>query len=104
MMRSWRRLSNWFEDAELELDRLEKVFPQLHDSGGISRKRRSTQKLLGQRIVMHGVIRFEWDSGFGRLTSLVGHSDLLTPVLQLLGNVEDACFVFEKSLARPDFG
>ncbi|KAF1785923.1 hypothetical protein GQ600_3296 [Phytophthora cactorum] len=25
MMRSWRRLSNWFEDAELELDRWRKV-------------------------------------------------------------------------------
>ncbi|KAF1786021.1 hypothetical protein GQ600_18769 [Phytophthora cactorum] len=56
MMRSWRRLSNWFEDVELELDHLEKVLMDLHDSRGISRKRRSrlTQKLLGQRIVMHG--------------------------------------------------
>ncbi|KAG6950152.1 hypothetical protein JG687_00014427 [Phytophthora cactorum] len=106
MMRSWRRLSNWFEDVELELDHLEKVLMDLHDSRGISRKRRSrlTQKLLGQRIVMHGVIRFEWHSGFGRLKSLVGYSDLQTPLLRLLGDVEDVCFVFEKSLARPDLG
>ncbi|KAG6958002.1 hypothetical protein JG687_00009625 [Phytophthora cactorum] len=126
MIRSWRRLSNWFEDVELKFERLEKsaegsivattttsitinevtvrnVFPRLHNSRNHKGRSRQTQKLLGQRIVMHGSTRFEWDSAFDRVTSVVGHSDLLTPMLRLLGNVEDVTIAFEDSRVRPDF-
>ncbi|GMF40971.1 unnamed protein product [Phytophthora fragariaefolia] len=123
MLRSWKCLSLWFQDVELELEGLDRgaagslvaitrtsititertlrnVFPHLCSN---SSYRRLADRLLGQRIVMRGLTRFEWDGSCGRFTSVMAHSDLLTPILQLLGNVEDVSLVFVRSIISPDF-
>ncbi|KAE9175534.1 hypothetical protein PF005_g25359 [Phytophthora fragariae] len=120
MMRSWKCLSQWFQDVELELEGLDRgaagslvavtrtgvtitertlrnVFPRLCSD------RRLADRLLGQRIVMRGLTRFEWDGACGRFTSVMAHSDMLTPMLRLLGSVEDVSLVFERSIISPDF-
>lgn len=120
MMRSWKCLSLWFQDVELELEGLDRgaagslvavtrtsvtitertlrnVFPRLCSD------RRLADRLLGQRIVMRGLTRFEWDGECGRFTSVMAHSDMLTPMLRLLGSVEDVSLVFERSIISPDF-
>lgn len=123
MMRSWKCLSMWFQDVELEIEGIDRgaagslvaiartsvtitertlrnVFPHLCSS---SSNRRLADRLLGQRIVMRGLTRFEWDGLSGRFTSVMAHSDLLTPMLRLLGSVEDASLVFDRSIISPDF-
>ncbi|EGZ15339.1 hypothetical protein PHYSODRAFT_447819, partial [Phytophthora sojae] len=79
---------------------LRKVFPHLcasHDG------RHLRDRLLGQRIVMHGSTYFQWDSDSGRVVNVIAQSDMLTPMLHLLGSLEDVAFVFDKALVSPDF-
>ncbi|KAG4047376.1 hypothetical protein PC123_g17267 [Phytophthora cactorum] len=124
MLRSWRCISLWFQDVEVNLEGLDRsaagsveaitttsvtitertprnVFPHLISKSGSTSE--LAQQLLGRRIVMRGLTRFEWDSAAGCFTSVMAHSDLLTPVLHLLGNVEDVARVFERSSITPDF-
>lgn len=124
MMRSWKCLSLWFQDVELELEDLDRstpgslvsmtrttvtitertlrnVFPHLHRNSGAGA--RLATKLLGQRIAMRGLTRFVWDSVGGRFTRVIAHSDLLTPLLRLLDSIEDVSLVFDRSIISSDF-
>uniref|UniRef100_H3H6P4 BZIP domain-containing protein n=1 Tax=Phytophthora ramorum TaxID=164328 RepID=H3H6P4_PHYRM len=127
MLTSWRSLSLWFKDVELELEGLEKagldsvvattitsatitqqtlqcVFPHLRaDTTGASARSRLADKLLGQRIVMRGSTRFSWGRESRRVERVMGQSDMLTPMLRLLGNLEDVSVVFEGALVTLDF-
>ncbi|KAG1690143.1 hypothetical protein DVH05_028351 [Phytophthora capsici] len=117
IMRNWKYFSLWFQDAQVELNGLEKggvdsliasittsftitqrslttVFPHLCTA----QARPLADKLLGQRIVMQGLTRFDWDPAYSRVTSVISESDMLTPMLELLGSLEDVSTVFEKSL------
>ncbi|OWY97488.1 hypothetical protein PHMEG_00031967 [Phytophthora megakarya] len=60
-------------------------------------------KLLGQRIICRGRTCFEWDTAVGRVSRVTTQSDLLTPMLRLLGNLEDTSLVFSEGLISPDF-
>ncbi|OWZ09890.1 hypothetical protein PHMEG_00017334 [Phytophthora megakarya] len=121
MIRSWYFLQ-WFGDVSEELINLSKttkysmiattkisvtitnktlayVFPHLRRDEDCSLRR----KLLGQRIVMRGSSCFEWGEGHERVTSVIAQSDMLTPMLHLLGNWEDVSWVFERAIISPDF-
>ncbi|KAG2993235.1 hypothetical protein JG687_00015540 [Phytophthora cactorum] len=123
IMRSWKCLSMWFEDVELELEDLTKtgrgsivaetttqvtitertlrnVFPHLSSS---DEGRALADKLLNQRLVMRGSVRFEWDPVYCRMASVMSQSDLLRPVLRLLGTLDDTSRALEKALISPDF-
>ncbi|KAF4041737.1 hypothetical protein GN244_ATG06056 [Phytophthora infestans] len=119
MLRSWKCSSMWFQDVELEPERLVKtrhsivaetttrvertlrnVFPHL---SGSKKGRALGDKLLNQRLVMRGSVRFEWDPVYCRMASVMSQSDVLGPVLRLLGDLEDTSYVFEKALISPDF-
>ncbi|ETO68021.1 hypothetical protein F442_14958 [Phytophthora nicotianae P10297] len=122
MMRSWKCLCMWFEDVELELEGLTKtgnsvvaetttrvtitertlrnVFPHLTSS---DKDHPLADKLLNQRLVMRGSMRFEWDPAYCRVASVMSKSDLLRSMLRLLGNLEDTSRVFERALISPDF-
>ncbi|ETP37234.1 hypothetical protein F442_14949 [Phytophthora nicotianae P10297] len=52
---------------------------------------------------MLGSIRFEWDAINGQVTSVSTESDMLTPMLHLLGNLEDVSRVFADALLSLDF-
>ncbi|EGZ29321.1 hypothetical protein PHYSODRAFT_309730 [Phytophthora sojae] len=118
-MRSWCFLQ-WFDDVEAELENLQKstkmslnatmttsvtitnrtlsnVFPYLKKSSSLA------CKLVGQRIVMRGSARFDWDSSTSRVTSVISQSDMLTPMLRLLGSFEDVSQVFDQALISPEF-
>ncbi|KAG1690138.1 hypothetical protein DVH05_028346 [Phytophthora capsici] len=124
MLRSWKCMSLWFQDVEQEMETMDRgaagslaimtrtgvtitertlrnVFPHLINHNGSYSE--LAHKLLGQRIVMRGLTRFEWNSEVSRFTSVVASSDLLTPLLELLGNVGDVARVFERSAISPDF-
>ncbi|KAG7376999.1 hypothetical protein PHYPSEUDO_012336 [Phytophthora pseudosyringae] len=124
MIRTWKCISLWFQDVELEIEGMGKgsvgslvaatttrmtitertlrnVFPHLCDTSG--KYKGLAEKLDGQRVVMRGSIRFEWDPAQRRVSSVTAQSDLLRPILRLVGNVEEASQVFEKSIISPTF-
>lgn len=124
MLRNWKCMSLWFQDVEVTLEGLDRsaagsleaitktsvtitertlrnAFPRLVSKDGAHFE--LAQQLLGRRIVMRGLTHFEWDSGRRCFTSVMTHSDLLAPMLHLLGNVEDVAQVFERSTITPDF-
>ncbi|OWZ09862.1 hypothetical protein PHMEG_00017366 [Phytophthora megakarya] len=122
MMKQWKLLSQWFVGIEFNLVELKSisagslvaatttsvtftertmhiVFPRL-----ISGKRRMLgEKLLNRRIVMHGSVRLAWSTTNCQIIGLFAESDMLTPVLRLLGNLQDTSYVFEKAPISPSF-
>ncbi|KAI9919473.1 hypothetical protein PsorP6_017305 [Peronosclerospora sorghi] len=120
ILTNWKHFTFLFKDVEIELDELAKtgmgsltastttsftitkrsltkVFPNLphcQSLEGIS----LGQKLLGQRVVMRGSTRFHWDSRNRQVTSVISESDMLTPLLNILGSLEDVSRVLQKSL------
>ncbi|KAG6618947.1 uncharacterized protein IUM83_01341 [Phytophthora cinnamomi] len=59
-------------------------------------------KLLGRRLEMHGFLCFGWDHVEDRVSSVNYSFDMLTPLMQLLGSLEDATRVFDGALLTPD--
>ncbi|KAG7375824.1 hypothetical protein PHYPSEUDO_015188 [Phytophthora pseudosyringae] len=128
IMTSWRRISRWFPDMEVELDGVTKdaarsflarttttvtiseqtlrnAFPHLwlNDRRGERQWLTLAEKIVGQRIVMRGSTQFEWDSAVCRVRRVASHSDMLTPMLTLLGSLENVSRVFDKALVTMDF-
>ncbi|ETN03922.1 hypothetical protein PPTG_15239 [Phytophthora nicotianae INRA-310] len=122
VLRSWERLSLWFDDVAVGLDGLAKdlggtliatttisvtitertleyAFPHLVEGEDSS----LGQKLLDQRLVMAGSTRFEWDEKSCRVSSVASQSDMLTPILRLLSGLEEVSRVFEKASISPEF-
>ncbi|OWZ20871.1 hypothetical protein PHMEG_0004670, partial [Phytophthora megakarya] len=59
-------------------------------------------KLLGQRLVMHGSVRFSWNSSVNRVDGLLSQSDMVTPLLQLLGNIDDVSLLLGNARVTPE--
>ncbi|KAL3673991.1 hypothetical protein V7S43_001676 [Phytophthora oleae] len=122
LLENWKQLSIYHEDMEIELVRLdvgpdedliatvrsattmsEKAlrhgFPHLFDNGEWTPL---GAKLLGQRMDMHGAISFVWDEARGRVSSLQYSVDMLTPMMQVLRNFDDAARVFDEAHVSPE--
>ncbi|KAF4129946.1 hypothetical protein GN958_ATG20838 [Phytophthora infestans] len=122
VVRGWCFM-NWFDDVEVELEHLSKsagnsmivttitsvtitqrtlanVFPHLLNS-----KNEDTlaSKLRGQRITMRGSTCFKWNAVTKRVVSVMAQSDMLTPMLRLLGSLENVSQVFDKVCISPSF-
>ncbi|KAF4319354.1 hypothetical protein BBO99_00006004 [Phytophthora kernoviae] len=54
------------------------------------------------QLEVQGSVRFEWDANLGRVASVLCKADLLTPLLALLGNLEDVSRVFSNALVTPE--
>ncbi|KAG2773974.1 hypothetical protein PC129_g14486 [Phytophthora cactorum] len=57
-------------------------------------------KLKDERLVLHGSVRFHWDNTINRVISIQAHADMVTPLVQLLGNLKDASLVFTNALVN----
>ncbi|POM73514.1 Hypothetical protein PHPALM_9633 [Phytophthora palmivora] len=122
LLDGWRQLSMYHEDMEIELVRLDvgldndliaavrsattmsenalrHGFPHLFKDGQWTPL---GARLLGQRIVMHGTVSFVWNEEKGRVASLQYSVDMMTPMMQLLGNFEDVSHVFGHAHVTPD--
>ncbi|OWZ06597.1 hypothetical protein PHMEG_00021127 [Phytophthora megakarya] len=120
VLKCWGYL-HWFEDVEVNLESMRKctngvisttvasmtisertlhnVFPTLlngenEDLAG---------KLLGKRVTVTGVTYFEWDYTCDKASSIQTRNDVLTPMLGLLGSIENVSRVFDKALISLDF-
>ncbi|OWY93203.1 hypothetical protein PHMEG_00037486, partial [Phytophthora megakarya] len=60
-------------------------------------------KLIGQQILIRSTVHFQWDSKNGRVGSFVFKADMMTPLLHLLGSLEDVAHVFSKARVTPEF-
>ncbi|KAG2760927.1 hypothetical protein PC129_g20955 [Phytophthora cactorum] len=67
-------------------------------------------KVLGRRLTLSGTVRFTWDNSTKRMTGLISQSDIISPLLQLLDDVEDisimfssACMTLECNLLEDSF-
>eukprot|EP00644_Phytophthora_capsici_P018458 jgi/Phyca11/576383/estExt2_Genewise1.C_PHYCAscaffold_870073 len=120
ILRNWSYLSWWFKDLEVELetvtktspetlvastttsftitkDTLSRVFPNLVNNSAL------TSKLLGQRVTIQGWTVLQWDDTVDLVTRVNSESDLLSPMLRLLGSLEDVSVVFDEALVTLDF-
>ncbi|KAK1948424.1 hypothetical protein P3T76_000713 [Phytophthora citrophthora] len=123
LVKNWAMLSLSFEDITVQLERLDRagddllvattttsitirsetlrrVFPHLLGHDDIS----LATKLQDQRIVMRSSVRFDWDSSTRRIVRMLSQADMLTPILHLLGNVQDVSRVFDEALHRVGSG
>ncbi|KAL3665152.1 hypothetical protein V7S43_009781 [Phytophthora oleae] len=112
LLERWRVFTHTFPDGYTQLEGLKRVsdaslvattntsvtltkqalvttFPSLREDS--ARQELIVTKLLDQRVVVRGSVRFEWDSATKRVTGLVTCMEML----QLLGNLEDVAFVFD---------
>ncbi|OWZ21147.1 hypothetical protein PHMEG_0004338 [Phytophthora megakarya] len=88
-------------DSTITLKRLEKCL--LSISGGEDYKCLSlASKLLGQRLVVPMSVRFEWDEMNNRISSMHYEPDFLTPLLKILGNLEETTRVLNSTMAYPN--
>ncbi|KAG6617581.1 bZIP transcription factor 1 [Phytophthora cinnamomi] len=124
IMEQWRLYTLYHTDLHMALERLERgpdnsviattktsmtitestlfhAFRHLLD-GNCSHSDSIVSKLLGQRIVMRGSVQFGWDEQSGRVCRLTCSADMLTPMLKLLGSLEDVAFVFSRARITPD--
>ncbi|KAG3242558.1 hypothetical protein PI124_g12626 [Phytophthora idaei] len=118
MIQNWQQISRWFPGIEMELDRLQKdptgslvvtmtttvciseqtirvVFSHLHDSDGNGTRDTLAHQLLDQTLIMRGSMHFEWSDTCHRITRVSSQSDMLTPMVRLLGSLEAVPRVFE---------
>ncbi|OWZ04176.1 hypothetical protein PHMEG_00023964 [Phytophthora megakarya] len=122
----WKLFSLCFDDITVNLQRVEEgpvgnsvvattttsitittaslrlVFPHLIQEGDPRTVTSIGDKLLGQRLVMRGSVVFEWDSAMCRVSRMQSRSDMLTPLMRVLGNVRDVSRVFEGSRMTPE--
>ncbi|ETL24826.1 hypothetical protein L916_21235 [Phytophthora nicotianae] len=118
LLESWRLFSLYHKGIHLELERIEKdgacsvvattktsltitentirnVYPHLSvNEFGDFELSPLACRLINQRIEMNGTVRFSWDRSSGRVVTLESKADMLTPMLRLLGSLEDVAHAF----------
>ncbi|OWZ21818.1 hypothetical protein PHMEG_0003568 [Phytophthora megakarya] len=59
-------------------------------------------KLLGQKLEICSVARFVWDDTMARVSEVSFQTDLITPILNVLGSLEQVASVFSYALVTPE--
>ncbi|OWZ05958.1 BZIP transcription factor [Phytophthora megakarya] len=99
LLENWKLVSQYGGDVNFQLKRLEQVATDsLLATTRTSVTVTANTKLLNKRLVLRGSVRFDWDQSMGRVTRHESTVDLLTPLLELLGNLKDVAVVFDKAL------
>ncbi|ETL81708.1 hypothetical protein L917_18017 [Phytophthora nicotianae] len=58
--------------------------------------------MLGKKLVMRGSVLFGWDNTTDKIVSFHSQADMITPMLNLLGNLKDVSCVFSKARITPE--
>ncbi|KAF4139195.1 hypothetical protein GN958_ATG11555 [Phytophthora infestans] len=128
-LKNWRLSATYFEDVHMEVkgmktptsdtliagtttsmtitsNTLRLAFPHLNRDGVGGTKGGAwsplASKLLGKRLVMCGSVIFRWDSSTGKAMSIHSQADMITPMIKLLGTLEDVSNAFYKARVTPD--
>ncbi|OWZ15742.1 hypothetical protein PHMEG_00010559 [Phytophthora megakarya] len=123
LARNWRVFTEFFQGVQMQLGRLDQIaersvvatttlsatvsrltlhnmFPHL--VSGKKSLSSIANRLLGHRLVIRVAVRFDWDEANNRVVSVISQGDMVTPVLQVLGCLNDVSLVFSKSRIKPD--
>ncbi|KAF4141999.1 hypothetical protein GN958_ATG08612 [Phytophthora infestans] len=130
-LENWRLLALYFTDVHVDLKglktptpdtliaatvtslsitekKLSLVFPHLN-SDGVGGSEGGVWsplavRLLDRKIIVQGSALFRWDSTTGKVASIHSQADMISPMLELLGSLEDVSCVFSKARVTPDCG
>ncbi|KAE9172977.1 hypothetical protein PF005_g26472 [Phytophthora fragariae] len=123
LIEQWKRYSSYFGSLHLQLNRMEQqplgdmvavatlsltiteatlqyVFPHLL---AVPHYSSLTPRLLNQRLECSCTVRFTWDDSTGRVARLDSTIDLLSPLLRVLGSLEDVSHVVGEALITPAY-
>jgi hypothetical protein len=81
---------------------LRNSFPHLLVRAEEGRWSTLAEKMLGQTLKLRGSVEFKLDAASGRVASVRCKANILTPLLQLLGSLDDVSHVFHKARLTPD--
>ncbi|OWZ08601.1 hypothetical protein PHMEG_00018822 [Phytophthora megakarya] len=125
LVNNWRVFTKSFQDVQLQLQSLkqisetllvattttttitisassmENMFPHLMNKADGTWSPLATM-LFGHRFVMHGSVSFHWDNTRNCVVGLISKMDMVSPMLQVLGNLEDVSRVFNGARITPD--
>ncbi|KAL4165811.1 hypothetical protein KRP22_014521 [Phytophthora ramorum] len=124
-LRCWRVFTGCFPDIRVELkhlglctetsllaattttititaDSLRVLFPHLVYAPNYTRCSELVAKLQGQCLVIQGSVRFDWDKAINRVTGLYVQMDMVSPLLRILGSLEDVSLAFSFARITPD--
>ncbi|OWY96424.1 hypothetical protein PHMEG_00033307, partial [Phytophthora megakarya] len=59
-------------------------------------------RMLDHKLVMRGTVIFAWDNETDKVASLQFKTDMMTPLIELLGNLSSVSCAFEKACVTPD--
>ncbi|KAF4135582.1 hypothetical protein GN958_ATG15231 [Phytophthora infestans] len=72
------------------------------DPSNDRKRSRIVCRLQGQLLVMYGSVLSRWDGTINRVVSLITQVDMVSPLLQLLDNLEDVSLVFRHARISPE--
>ncbi|KAF4139194.1 hypothetical protein GN958_ATG11554 [Phytophthora infestans] len=101
---NWRFFAYYFDDVRVELKGLKTPTSDTLVAAMVSvgLKVGCGAKMVNKKIVMQGSVMFGWDSASDKVTSIYAQADLVTPLLNLLGSLEDVSCAFYKARVTPD--
>ncbi|OWY92701.1 hypothetical protein PHMEG_00038185, partial [Phytophthora megakarya] len=129
LFQSWVVFSSYFDDIQVDLQSMEQrtknsllattctsfmisantlrlVFPHMNSDGhgGVTGGTWSplAKRLEGQRIVVNGTVRFDWDSVNRRVTRIMSTSDMITAMLQVVDSLDGVSYIFNGARVTPD--
>ncbi|KAL4163095.1 hypothetical protein KRP22_015207 [Phytophthora ramorum] len=89
--------SNMTTDIRVELKQLGLLY-----APNYTRCSELVAKLQGQCLVIQGSVRFDWDKAINRVTGLYVQMDMVSPLLRILGSLEDVSLAFSFARITPD--
>ncbi|OWY95847.1 hypothetical protein PHMEG_00034044, partial [Phytophthora megakarya] len=124
IVENWKLLSFYHDEVQIRLQRMEQItqdsllafamirltitkktlqylYPHLIDNNDKGTAALAA-KLLNQHLLVRGSVRFDWDSVNERVVRLESKFDILSPILKLVGSLENVVRVFEEALVTPE--
>ncbi|POM64944.1 Hypothetical protein PHPALM_19455 [Phytophthora palmivora] len=125
LVEQWRQYSTYFDNIELQLGHVAKLsakftwaystlsvtitdttlvhlFPHLQIGTKDNKLACVRSKLQGQRLVLPHRVCFEWDEDAKRVTQLETVVDFISPLLHVLGSLQDVVMVLKDARITPD--
>ncbi|OWZ02932.1 hypothetical protein PHMEG_00025421 [Phytophthora megakarya] len=92
LLKNWEFMSLCLQDIDMQPTRIE------NGPAGLT----IAKKLVGKKLMMDGTFQFKYDEQSSRITYFKSTPDMLTPLLHLLGTLEDVAYMFENAAITPE--
>ncbi|ETP04825.1 hypothetical protein F441_18483, partial [Phytophthora nicotianae CJ01A1] len=125
LIRNWSLVTQWFPDVLVQLKQLKQLtknsliasitvsftisaaamqgaFPHLLNAREGSRCAQIAERVWDQHLVLQGSVCFDWDDKSKQVIRLHHQVDMMSVMLQMLGNLEDVALVFNGAHVTPE--